>query len=70
MTAHSPVVVVCSSKSWRVTEPKDIILTLSKFLLTIIGEVVLEVKSKFCKFRSTEATLIIIFPSDAVPVTK
>ena len=70
ITAHSPVVVDESSRLLSITFSIEIIFIFFKLLLIIIGAVVYEVKFKFCKYKFTEATLILTLPSNDVPVTK
>jgi hypothetical protein len=70
IAAHSPVVDKGSSKSFNVDFCKVTILTFSNPLLTIIGAVVFEVKSKFCKYKLTELDLITMFASSDFPWAK
>jgi len=46
------------------------ILALSNPLITIIGAIVFEVKSKFCKHKLTELDLMTMFPSSVFPRAK
>ena len=67
ITAHSPVVVFLSSKSFNTVFSRLIILTSFEFLVTIIGEFFLEDKFKFCKYKVTELAETTIFPSSDSP---
>ena len=69
ITAHSPVVVFLSSKSFNTVFSTLIILTSFVFLVTIIGAFSFEVKSKFCKYKVTELAVITIFPTDSPKAT-
>ena len=70
ITEYSPVVVISISKSFNITAPNDIIFIFSNTLLIIIGDVVPDDNSKYCKYKFIKLILIIIFPWDEVPVAK
>ena len=67
ITAHSPVVVCLSSKSFNSVFSRLIIFTSFEFLVTIIGAFFLEDKTKFRKYKVTELAVITILPSSHSP---